>query len=107
MNYPTNIEEIRKFAKEIKLDVKYLLGETYNGNLDLTLVEKIKIPANVQFNVRGDLWLGGVVTLPENVTFDVGERLCLNSVETIHSSVQFVNYKILFLPFDEVKVKWT
>jgi hypothetical protein len=27
MNYPENIEEIKKFAIEIGIDVKYLLGE--------------------------------------------------------------------------------
>ena len=47
MNYPENIEEIRKFAEKINLDVKYLLGEKYEGGLKfLDIVEHL--PANIQ-----------------------------------------------------------
>ena len=31
MEYPENIEEIKKFADEIKLDVKCLLGKKRKG----------------------------------------------------------------------------
>ena len=53
MIYPPNIKEIQKFAEEIELDVKYLLGEIYNGNLNLFYVKSL--PANIVFNVGG--WL--------------------------------------------------
>ena len=55
MEYPENIEEIKKFAKEIKLDVKYLLGEKYEGNLNLPSVQSL--PANTKFNVDGNIYL--------------------------------------------------
>ena len=44
MVYPENVEEIRRFAKEIKLDVKYLLGETYEGKF--LLLTDLYLPSN-------------------------------------------------------------
>lgn len=105
MNYPPNIEEIRKFAEYFHIDVKYLLGELCDGDLWLSYV--VFLPPIIVFNVGGNLSLNSVKVLPKNIVFNVGGDLFLRSVENVHSSVQFVNYKILFLPFDEVKVKWT
>ena len=55
MEYPENIEEIKKFAEEIKLDVKYLLGKKRKGDLNLYSVEHL--PANIKFNVGGKIYL--------------------------------------------------
>ena len=125
MNCPPNIEEIRKYAEEIKLDVKYLLGEKYYGNLFLSSC--VRIPSNVVFNVVDSMFSPFIVSLPSDVVFNVSESLYLNSVrvlsdnivfnvgnvldlqrvESIHSSVQFVNCKRLILPTDKkVKIIW-
>ncbi len=69
MNYPENIEEIKKFAKKIKIDVKYLLGEKYEGNLWLVHIESL--PANIVFNVGGWLDLCSVQSLSSNTIFNV------------------------------------
>ena len=69
MNYPDNIEEIKKFAKRINLDVKYLLGEKWEDNLWLDYIESL--PANIQFNVGAGLDLYFVRSLPENIVFNV------------------------------------
>ncbi len=53
MNYPENIEEIKMFAEEINIDVKYLLGEKYEGYLNLSYVESL--PANIVFNVGREI----------------------------------------------------
>lgn len=102
---PPNIEEIRKFAKEIKLDVKYFLGEMHCGDL---WVDRVKtLPENITFNVVGSLGLESVRCLPKNIIFNVCHYLYLNSVETIHSSVQFVDFVHLVLPEDrKVKIIW-
>ena len=55
MVYPENVEEIRRFAKEIKLDVKYLLGETYEGKF--LLLTDLYLPSNIVFNVGGKIYL--------------------------------------------------
>lgn len=55
MNYPENIEEIKKFADENRIDVKYLLGERYGYSLYFTSVESL--PANTKFNVDGNIYL--------------------------------------------------
>ena len=54
MNYPDNIEEIKKFAEEIKIDVKYLLGEKYDGLLFLDSVKSL--PSNIVFNVKRNIY---------------------------------------------------
>ena len=73
MNYPDNIEEIKKFAKEIGIDVKYLLGEKWEGNLGLRYVKTL--PDNIQFNVGGWLYLPSVQTLPANIVFNVNRKI--------------------------------
>ena len=75
MNYPENVEEIRKFAKKINLDVKYLLGEKYEGHLYLSSVKSL--PANIVFNVGDDLHLYSVESLPANVLFNVSRKIYL------------------------------
>ena len=125
MIYPPNIKEIRKFAEEYGIDVKYLLGEKYESGLDLFSVKSLpdnivfnvggwldlssvkSLPDNVVFNVGGDLDLFSVESLPANIVFNVGRYVDLNSVEFIHSSVKFVNYERLVLPEDKkVKIIW-
>lgn len=54
MVYPENIKEIKKFAREIGIDVKYLLGERFEGYLDLPSVRSL--PANIVFNVGGKIF---------------------------------------------------
>ena len=78
MNYPENIEEIEKFAKKINIDVKYLLGEKYEGTLHLSSVKSL--PANIVFNVGDDLYLYSVESLPDNIVFNVGGSLSLPSI---------------------------
>ena len=102
MIYPPNIEEIKRFARKINIDVKYLLGELCDGDLWLSYV--VFLPPNIVFNVGGNLSLNSVKVLPKNIVFNIGGVLYINRVRNIHSSVQFVNYGRLFLPFDK-KVK--
>ena len=73
MTYPENIEEIRKFAEEIKIDVKYLLGEKYEGDSYLPFVESL--PENIKFNVGGSLYLPSVESLPSNTIFNINEKI--------------------------------
>ena len=85
MNYPENIEEIEKFAEEIDIDVKYLLGEKWEG----------------------DLYLPYVKSLPDNIAFDVGGSLDLHSVESFSSNTIFnVNENIYFPTDHKVKILW-
>ena len=70
MNYPDNIEEIKKFAEEIEIDVKYLLGEKWEGELNLRSVKSL--PANIIFNVSGHLDLSFVKSLSSYIVFNVG-----------------------------------
>lgn len=106
MVYPKNIEEIKKFAKEIKLDVKYLLGEKYVGNLYLALVKSL--PNNIVFNVGGYLNLFSVEFLPDNIVFNVGDWLWLHSVESLPSTTVFnVSGKIIFPTKHKVKIIWS
>ena len=73
MNYPKNIKEIKKFAKRINLDVKYLLGEKYDGFLFLGSVRSL--PDNIIFNVSGFLFLDSVRSLPSNTIFNVKRKI--------------------------------
>ncbi len=73
MNYPKNIKEIKKFAKRIKLDVKYLLGEKCDGLLFLDSVKSL--PENIVFNVDGSLILNSVDSLPSNTIFNVKRKI--------------------------------
>ena len=73
MNYPDNIEEIRKFAEEIEIDVKYLLGEKWEGSLWLDSVQSF--PENIIFNIGGNLWLSCVQSLPSNTIFNVNRKI--------------------------------
>ena len=83
---PENIEEIRKFADEIGIDVKYLLGEKYEG----------------------DLYLSYVCYLPDNIVFNVGEFLFLCSVKSLPSVIIFnVSGKVYLSEENKVKVDWS
>lgn len=87
MVYQSNIEEIIKFAEEINLDVKYLLGERYNGNLDLSFVTDI--PNGVKFYIKGDLYLPNISCVPSDVVFNVGSYLNLKSVKYLANGIVF------------------
>lgn len=105
MEYPENIEEIEKFAKKINIDVKYLLGEKYEGNLYLTYVQSL--PNNIVFNVGGHLYLRSVKSLPANIVFNVGGYLNLYSVKSLPSDIIFnVSRKIYLSTEYKVKVIW-
>ena len=89
MSYPENIEEIEMFAKDVGIDVKYLVGKKWKRNMLLGFVRHV--PANVQFNVDG--WLGFV------------------RVDSVHSSVVFnvsgkVKIGLVYLDKQKVKVIW-
>ena len=84
---PKNIDEIKKFAEKIGIDVKYLLGEKYDGYLYLSSVESL--PDNIQFNVGGYLNLSSVQSLPANIVFNVGGHLNLTSVESLPENIKF------------------
>ena len=103
MIYPPNIEEIRKFAEENGIDVKYLLGEKYSYGM---IFNSRQMPENIVFNVEA-LWLHLLVDVPANTVFNIKGTLRLVSVKSIHSSVQFVNFGRLTLPEDKkVKIIW-
>ena len=105
MNYLKNIKEIKKFAEKINIDVKYLLGEKYEGNLWLDYIESL--PANIVFNVGRNLNLYSVCSLPDNIVFNVGRNLVLNSVESLPSNVIFnVAGEVCFPLTHKVKVIW-
>ena len=105
MNYPDNIQEIKKFAKWINIDVKYLLGEKYEYFLSLYFVEYL--PKNIQFNVGGSLDLSSVISLPSNIIFNVGGCLFLDSVRSFPSNVIFnVGGDVCFPTEHKVKVIW-
>ena len=105
MVYPENIEEIKKFAEGICIDVKYLLGKRYGCSLYLTSVKSL--PDNIVFDVGGSLYLSSVVSLPDNIVFDVGGSLYLPSVESLPSNTIFnINEKIYFPIDHKVKVIW-
>ena len=105
MNYPENIEEIEKFAKDINIDVKYLLGEKYERSLWLYSVRSL--PANIVFNVGGHLDLRFVESLPENIVFNVGSVLWLPHVQSLPSNVIFnVDGNVCFPIDHKVKVIW-
>jgi len=105
MEYPENIEEIEKFAKKINIDVKYLLGEKYEGSMWLPSVRSL--PENIKFNVGGSLNLYSVCSLPDNIVFNVGRNLVLYSVESFPSNVIFnVDGNVSFPFVHKVKVIW-
>ena len=104
LNYPENIEEIKKFAEDHGIDVKYLLGEKWEGDLDMYSVKSL--PENIVFNVGGFLDLRSVKSLPENIVFDVSGSMWLSSVKSLSSNTIFnVNGNIYF-PNHKVKVIW-
>ena len=74
MNKLSNYKEIEAFAKSINLDVKYLMGEKYGGNLDLSSLTSI--PENFNVTVVGDLDISSLTSLPENFNVTVGGNLC-------------------------------
>ena len=84
MNTPSNYKELEAFAKSINLDVKYLLGEKYEGNLDLSSLTSL--PENFNVTVGGYLDLGSVTSIPENFNVTVGGSLYLNSLKTIQEN---------------------
>ena len=121
---PENIEEIKKFADEIGIDVKYLLGEKYEGYLNLETVEYLpnniqfnfgsnlhlrsvrSLPDNIVFNVGGDLSLY-VKSLPANIKFNVGGFLDLRSVKYLPENIVFnVNRKVFFPTKHKAKIIW-
>ena len=125
MNYPDNIEEIKKFAEEIGIDVKYLLGEKYEDRLALYFVESLpdniefnvgeflnlqsveSLPANIRFNVGSHLWLSSVKSLPANIVFNVGGNLYLTSVQSLPANMMFNVNGYICLPMEhKVKVIW-
>ena len=95
-NLPSNIKEIEKFAEEIRIDVKYLLGEKYVGDLNLNSVESL--PANIVFNVGGDLYLYSVQSLFDNTVFNVGGCLDLRSVKSLPANILFNVRRKIYLP---------
>lgn len=70
--YPKNIEEIKMFAKDIGIDVKYLLGKKWKGDLFLGFVRHV--PAHVQFNVDGCLGFIRVDSIHSSAVFNVSGK---------------------------------
>ena len=101
MNTPSNYKELEEFAKSINLDVKYLLGEKYEGSLYLNSLTSLPenfnvtvggnidlsslktLPENFNVTVGGNLWLDSVTSLPKNFNVTVGGSLDLNSLKTL------------------------
>ena len=105
MKFPENIKEIKKFAEEIDIDVKYLLGEKWEGNLNLSSVKSL--PINIKFDVGGWLDLSSVVSLPDNIQFNVSGYLDLESVRSLPNNIQFNVGGKIFIPTNhKVKVIW-
>ena len=88
MDYPENIEEIKKFAEDIGIDVEYLLGEKWEVNLVLPNSVK-SLPANIEFNVGGWLWIPSAESLSANIKFNVGGYLSLSSVKSLQDNTVF------------------
>ena len=126
MNYPNNIEEIKKFTEKIGIDVKYLLGEKWKGSLNLSSVKSLppnivfnvggylylsfvkSLPSNIVFNVGGDLYLYSVQSLSDNTVFNVGGCLDLRSVKSLPANILFNVRRKIYLPTKhKVKVIWT
>lgn len=126
MKYPENIEEIEKFAREIGIDEKYLLGKKYEGYLRLPFVESLPdniifnvgddlylysveyLSDNIVFNVEGNLNLYSVKSLPDNIVFNVGGPLALCSVKSLPANILFNVRRKIYLPTKhKVKVIWT
>lgn len=125
MNYPENIKEIKKFAEKINIDVRYILGEKYEGDMWLPSVRFLpanivfnvgsylnlssvkSLPENIVFNVGG-LNLYSVLSLPDNIQFNVGGSLILSSVQSLSPNTIFnVNGDIYFPTDHKVKVDWS
>ena len=87
MNKLSNYKEIEAFANSINLDVKYLLGEKYEGSLDLSSLTSL--PENFNVTVGGSLWLDSLTSIPENFNVTVGGNLWLHSLTSLPE-----NYKI-------------
>ena len=105
MIYPENIKEIKKFAKKIGIDVKYLLGEKYEGSMWLPSVRSL--PNNIVFNVGGSLELTSVKSLPSNIVFNVGRNLWLSRVQSVSANIVFnVGGDIYFPTKHKVEVIW-
>ena len=79
MNTPSNYKEIEAFAKSINLDVKYLLGEKYEGSLVLCYLKTL--PENFNVTVGGNLDLCSLKTLPENYKISLKGGLYISSSE--------------------------
>ena len=126
MNYPDNIEEIKKFAKDNNIDVKYLLGEKWESDLWLDYIESLpnnivfnvdgcldlpsvkSLSDNIVFNVGGWLDLYSVIRSPKNIVFNVGGWLSLRSVQSLSSNTIFnVDGNIYFPTDHKVKVIWS
>jgi hypothetical protein len=95
MNYPENIEEIRKFAEEIGIDVCYLLGEKYKGDLSLPSVKSL--PDNIVFNIGGYLEISNIKHIPSGTVFNVGKWLYMRFSTSISKDVVFNVGKWLWL----------
>lgn len=92
-NYPENIEEIRKFAKKIDLDVKYLLGE----KLDRCLwIYTDYIPSNVILNIGESLMADSLQSIPTGVVIQVGNYIFLRSVNNISGNI-VISSRVTFL----------
>ena len=79
MNKISNYKEIEAFAKSINLDVKYLLGEKYEGDLDLSSLTSI--PENFNVTVGGTLWLRSLTSIPEKYKSSLMCDLYINAAE--------------------------
>ena len=79
MNKHSNYKEIEAFAKSINLDVKYLLGEKYEGSLVLSSLTSL--PENFNVTVGGSLYLCSLKTLPENYKINLKGELYINAAE--------------------------
>ena len=77
MNTPSNYKEIEAFAKSINLDVKYLLGEKYEGNIYLCSLTSL--PENFNVTVGGNLRLDSLKSLPENYKISLKGDLYINT----------------------------
>ena len=73
---PDNYKEIEEFAKTINLDVKYLLGEFYEGNLNLSSLTSL--PENTTFNVGGYLDLSSLKSLSKNYKISLKNNLYID-----------------------------
>ena len=85
MNKPVNYKEIEEFAKTINLDVKYLLGEFYEGNLNLSSLKSL--PENTTFNIGGSLDLESLKSLSKNYKISLKNNLYIDDKEILSKIV--------------------